>query len=529
MVPKTSDRSGWLTLTNQCMYHASLRTYLQIETPAFHYIAGLLQVEDYRREIACPCMYCLGHSFINRHRVGQPGRPKVLLPVVARGYRESLGHVYHSIMMTKPNLRPKPLDRIPFAYSGAKRKAAEKTVQRIKDEGGLVGRIYMKPFIKKEKGAYKLTVKDTPQHYAVPGTRPRAIVPQMMRHPDGHESNAPVLLELTFGAPLEYVLENMRNPDGTRMFASGRTLKERASDITAMFRPGHVCLSIDLSSFDGSQADLAILERAAFLAFWRSKGEDVDELEKVLDAQNMFSFSVNGLRGQVYGNRASGTGRTSSGNKVVMMAALWQAFRRASDVTYYCDGDDTLIFLPIKKMKRRIRAFLKRMSRLGLETKIEGIAYDVPDVVFCRAQIVEFEDGPMLIKNPGDAFSSMTAIINHFKGPELWSYLSSVACSYKHVYAGVPILGELHSLYPNDGIYRASLMDSWHNQFYQLNKNTCQKTPMVSSASRKSFERTFGVSRETQIRIEGLLRKLGDSMPAAIQQRTSIMTTKPKY
>lgn len=389
-------------------------------------------------------------------------------------------------------------------------------------EGGLDGRFAMDPFVKNEKAKFGLMWKSALNAFTY-CARPRAIVPQILWHRDGSKTNAPILEELRWGSPLEYTLEQMRNPvDGSRMFASGRTLRQRAEDIMHMFRSGCACLSIDLSSFDGSQASLAVAERAAFLDFWtNTKGCDTTELKKVLRAQNLFNFSTKGLKGQVFGNRASGTGRTSSGNKVVMIAALRYAFRNAPDVSFYCDGDDTLIFIPTYKLQRRIRNFVRRMDQLGLETKVEGIAYEPYDVVFCRAQIVELEDGPILVKNPFDAVTGMSCITKHFKGPEFAAYLSSVSTSYKFVYAGVPILGALHKIYPSDGTFRSSLLDSWDVAFYRNNK-TDKVTPHVSSIARTSFYRTFGITPQLQMEIEELIGAIGAGMPTALSERSHI-------
>jgi len=491
------------------------RTFLQLDGGPLPEITVLLGGLDHRRMIACACPYCLGHSFVNRHRAADPARPFMPRPVVMDDYKNCLGLVYRMVYDVNPNLEPKLLRQVPLAYSGAKRLAAFKTVERMEREEGLCGRFSFDPFVKNEKADIWLVWSKVLSCFT-PSARPRAIVPQIIWHPDGHKSNAPILEELRWGSPLEHCLEQMRNTDGSRMFASGRTLDQRAEDLTAMFRPGCVALSIDLSSFDGSQGHLAVAERAAFLEFWRKKGCDVAQLEKVLKAQNVISFGSEALRGKIYGNRASGTGRTSSGNKVVMMAALFHAFRCADDVTFYCDGDDTIIFIPKRRLGRRIRNFLARMVGLGLETKIEGTAQCPEEIVFCRAKIVELPGGPKLVKKPLAAFCSMTAVTKHFKGPEMYEYLSSVATSYKHVYAGVPILGKLHCMYPCDRGIKLSLLDQWDQDFYRKN-SVGQEVPEVADSTRLSFARAFGITPELQIEIESLLSGMLKTSPAAFK------------
>lgn len=512
IVSKDPTLSNKLTLSKSAVVHPS-RSHLQMTNGHLPEIAGLLGLNEYRRCVSCGCQKCLCHAFVLRHRVVQAKEGQRQYPVrraqwVVDAYRRQLGNFYRDVTKVSHDLKPIPLRQIPLRYSGAKRLAAERTVKRLGEIGGLTGRLGFDPFVKNERADPNSKEK------------PRMIVPQMMIDPEtGAKTNAPVLVELTVGAPLETALERMTNPDGSRLFASGMTPQERAAWIEAKCSPDRRLFFIDMKAFDGSQGNLAIDERYAFIKHLKSRGIDTTEVNKVLMAQNRIKFSTKGLKGNIAGNRASGTGRTSSANKVVMMCALRFAFNNNPDVEYLCDGDDTLIVMPARYSRHRLRNAFRRLALLGLETTLDGTATASHEATFCRAKIVKKPEGPELVKVPADAFQSASAIIRHFRGNELPAYLSTLNIGYTNLWAGVPVLCAIGSMFPlGSGVYKPELLDGSGVEYLVkgIENTTDSKLPSVTQMARTSFEETFGIPIAHQLRIEHLMRETGKQMPAAL-------------
>lgn len=487
------------------------RSHLQLCGRSIDKIAQLLGEATVETDSPCTCSSNLAHALEHRHRLRDPRRP--FRPGVRhrRGFKEEMRNTYQ--LLTKATRRTdiKTREEVVAGYSGAKRRHYAKCNAELR-EWGFTQRI-----------SFPANVK-----WGERNSRPRAIVPQAGKAKGtlqgGGDVNVnpgetlliPILVESPIRHHQESGLRKLRNVDGSRQMATGRSLLQRASDIRGMWYRGGVCLSIDCKSFDGSQGWLAEWERDECLRNYHSY-EHIKDVERCFRSQSRLNIVAPGLKSSIFGNRASGTAGTSVANKLVMITALKYAARRSyynDDVRFYCDGDDTLIFIK-PGAERFIPSWMRRLGCLGLETLVENVATAPEDVVFCRSKMTKTPRGWMLIKKPVDAFKTMCGVMRHFKGSQLLDYFFTMNVGYGILWNGVPVMGALSEIYGRQGKFDPRLLSG--DEGFKL-RGCSRETPHlnITREHRDSFARTFGIPVTSQLTIERLCGQIGDQMPERV-------------
>jgi len=494
------------------VYCSCSRSHVQIMGTAIKEIAVLLGLGEPESSTPCTCTLNLAHALVDRHRAAEKCRPKSLSKRDEKAYLKHLNDLFELGRVSLKSQEFKTYDDVAAAYSGTKAILARKIIADMR-ENGFVQRIFFNAMVK----------------WGERNSRGRAIVPHQFfalgseLTKAGERLNGPIIVELPARSKQEEFYHVLRNKNGTRMFASGRSPGQRAKDIIKMFTPGWVCLSLDATSFDGSQGWLGVLERHAFLAWLKKmKYPELDDIKRCLSSQNRINIETREMRAMLFGNRASGTGGTSAGNKSVFLCALQWAMGlcyKRNKCHFYCDGDDTLVFVHPSQMKH-MRSWFKRLERIGLEVKLENVAHRPSEVVFCRAKIVELESGPLLVKIPSDAFKTQTCIVRHFKGTEFPDYIHTLGVGFGQLWGNVPVHRGIAKLFAGvDGKEKASLLGNSGLE-YMLGAQGKRRSPPPKEPSlndRLAYFETFGISPDAQIRIENLFEEAGAGMAEAVK------------
>ncbi len=445
-------------------------------------VSNLLGENGPSTGFACSCPPGLVHACLSRQRVLDP--PRVDYRHLA-GYRHSLAMFYRQLKKWKA-FRVTSMEDVVNSYSGKKKRHYQRCMDVFEEFG--------------------LKSLDSIKHVAFSkwgerNARPRAIIPQVIIH-DGEPLFLPILIERMYRMRMEKKLEKIRNMDGSRMFAAGRNLRQRASDITSMFRRGCRVISIDVSSFDGSEGDLAECERRSFLKEFRG----APALRRVIRDQSKMRVRTRDISMTIGPNRASGTGGTSIGNKLVMMSALYYACGLSAstgDVRFYCDGDDTLLFVDSTVPDATVTSWMRRLSFLGLDVKVDNIAYRLEDVLFCRSRLVSAGGSLTLAKIPEDAWKTVCNVVRHI-GPELPTYLSTLRMGFSNMWNGIPVLRSMHKVYPR-GKVKSELLSSSGLEYMFWDLNGYQDEILPTYEDRVWFETATGISLEAQIAFEDAL------------------------
>ncbi len=505
--------------------HTRKRQHLQYLSPRVDFVArvleagcsdtpGFLRPEKGWNAVDTPCTDwgSLVKALVDRQRLADPKRPTSIDPRHLRGYKQAVANIYSilgAIIKNNKVSRPDPADRWK-KYSGSKREH------------------YRQCALENEANPLHSRPADDIFHDAAVkwgelSARPRALLVQSVRAKGcagvkpGALLRTPIMIEGGYRDYVEDALHKYAHKRGHRYVASGMDLHKRARVIKEYSTTGGCVLSLDWTAFDGSLGEIGVIERNTFLATMRNMfGRDQD-LDRVIETQNLNRVQGGPVRAKIYGNRGSGTAGTSTGNKVVVLAAiaycLGPAFSGKNGVKLLCDGDDTLIFVPQEWRgddDRWIKSWVRRFTALGLETKVQqniccSGGDPTPHIRFCRAGVIDTAAGPFLCKEPFDALKVMTNFRKHFRGKRFPDYLQTMSVGIAGTYPHVPILHVFADLFDVGGRVDRDLLDGAGFEYMMSRQRTtsCGVTP----SARASFSATFGVSVVDQERCEQALRE----------------------
>lgn len=507
-----------------CMFSAS---HLQITGRLPFKVATLLGADEVECDTPCPCPNNLCNGLVERQRILDADRPFEIERRHAEGYKQSLRELYRRLRKSNGNAPTLTRLQVCQRYTGAKKLHYLRCHQEL-ETWGYTHRTFCPIHVKIGERNHRPRVI-IPMACKCRGTVPNPSdewvhddEARPLRTRAGETLLIPILVESPFRQQLETNLHSIRNSNGSRMFASGRSLAQRARDIRAMFPTGWKCLSIDLKSFDGSQGYLAEWERDECLRHFKDHPE-INDLKRVFRNQRDLSCvdSTGRLKARIQMNRASGTAGTSVGNKIVMMSALNYCFAKSVSTRrmhFYCDGDDTLIFVHPENMQY-VDSGMRRMGRLGLEVKVENVAGRPEDVVFCRSKIASGEHGEMLVKIPPDAFRTMCGVVRHFKGDHLLNYFATMKDGYSRLWSGVPVMFKLASIFGSGGLADYRLFNN--DDMYKIGCRGNDPHVPPTHAARSRFAEAFGIGIPVQLQVEELCEQIGKAMAPLVREYTS--------
>lgn len=441
----------------------------------------------------------------------------------------------------------KPLKNyITDKYSGSKRAHYLKCFAEL-DTFGFVHGVYYPAFVKwfERQSAFRTH-------------RYRAIVPMVSKAKgvsgvteEGQELFIGIAAGLQPNNLIECCLHKLRNLNRTHKFASGHDQFRRAEEIIENMEPGWKCIGIDAKAFDGSLNIVANFVRLFLIKlFWRchprwmaSREGQWFQHSELQQMRMKIKTKFPTLYGVIFGNRGSGTPGTADQNKCIMAAFIEGFFEQELAVgtfRYYCDGDDTLMFLSPQFEWSRFEDFLLYTARLGVTIQVETISQHWSEIVFCRAKIVEVDGRHRLVKKPFDAFVSMCALGRHFKagtarhGHLLQDYMKTLNVGFSIMWQGVPVMSHMAAIYGEKGFLNPGLLlgatgleytmreSLQHDEAYQraiwqgdkmvkrTKYNICRKP--ITMRSRMSFFQTFGIPIAQQIRLENHFDAIGERM-----------------
>lgn len=340
------------------------------------------------------------------------------------------------------NLKPLSKEQIPMRYSGGKRKVYQRAAENL-DRGLMRKHWRVRMFVKPDKHPL-CNILDK---------APRAI---QYRSPEYN------ILLARFLVPLEEELYKFEHPEkrGLRVFAKGRNLQQRASDIIKAYESFNdpVVIEVDHSKFDSCiRVEHLRSCHKLYLKLFRSRLL-YQVLSKQLNNKGMSSH----LRYKVKGTRMSGDFDTALGNSLINFKVLYAWMRKANVKGHaYIDGDDSLIFCERADVAKLNFNYIKEF---GFES-----TWAVKDLVtaeFCQAHVVRC-DPPILVRNPFRILSHFNVCLKQY-GPTSWPKLlrGKAVCEFM-ANQGVPYLMDYFEglassdfLMPVEDMYRWSIVKS---------------------------------------------------------------------
>lgn len=210
-------------------------------------------------------------------------------------------------------------------------------------------------------------------------------------------------------------------------------------------------------------------------------------------------FSKSGIKYEMEYTMCSGEACTSSGDSIVMAAALYYMYRNVKRHILVC-GDDTVV------IRERSAQVDDIFTGLGLPVKREE-ADLFEHVEFCQSRPVSVDGVWRMVRNPDRVLGRGPLCVKTFSGGDkpYRDWLASVGVGELESGAGVPVVQAFATAAMQLGNPRPHFVRE-----YLENKRTCglRDPTEVSETTRASFWLAWGISPESQRALERLVAEM---------------------
>ncbi len=310
--------------------------------------------------------------------------------------------------------------------------------------------------------------------------------------------------------PVEHFIYNLPAKSGLRSVAKGLNQLQRAALFLEKWgrfkRP--VCFSLDCSRWDKHVSmDVLRVEHA----FYRRVLPGYPEFDRLLSWQEVNKCRTSGgVRYEVWGGRMSGDINTALGNCLLMVIMANAAIRRLGiEAEILDDGDDCLLIVEEENFDLCQAELPGLYLSYGQTLKIENIARDIHDVVFCQSHIVHNGLHFLFSRNWRKVLSQSCCGTRHWNVPTMVRPMMGLIgrCELA-LNAGIPILQAF-----SEALIRMSRgkeapmvnLDSGLAYRIRIEQEQVQSSRAITTIARYAFERTYGVPIWEQEAIEQLL------------------------
>jgi hypothetical protein len=274
-----------------------------------------------------------------------------------------------------------------------------------------------------------------------------------------------------------------------------------------------VCFSLDCSRWDKHvSSEVLKIEHD----FYRSCYPGDAELDSLLNWQmRNHCVTSNGVKYTVQGGRMSGDMNTALGNCFLMLIMVKAAMRHLGVKHYQIvdDGDDCLVLVERSEFQKLNARLPEVFLGFGQELKIENVADDIRDVVFCQARYTYNGEHYVFARNWRKVLSQSCCGTKHWNDPFMVRPMFGLIgdCEIAQ-HRGIPILQKFgERLRELSGGLRARWehLDSSYQYrvgafFRDVNLESIAATTITMEA-RAEFARVWDVSIVEQLAIESQL------------------------
>jgi len=273
-----------------------------------------------------------------------------------------------------------------------------------------------------------------------------------------------------------------------------------------------VCVSLDSSRWDKHvSSEMLKVEHDFYRQFYPG---DV-ELDQLLRWQMVNQcVTSNGLKYTVNGGRMSGDMNTAMGNIILACGMVFSGMDELNikEFEVIDDGDDILLMLERSSLALVEERLPGIFLTYGQELKIENVAFDFHDAVFCQSKITWNGERYIFARNWRKVLSQSCCGTKHWNDPYMVRPMFGLIgdCEMAQ-HRGIPILQAFATrLRELSGGARARLvhLDSSYQYriaSYQLDLITGLQPSVITDRARVEFEQTWGVSPSEQVAYENAL------------------------
>jgi hypothetical protein len=424
-----------------------------------------------------------------------------------------------------PQTTQEPLGEFAMKYHGAKRARYLNACQHVLDSGITRRDAGVTMFVKMEKVQL---CKD-----------PRAI---QFRDPKY------CVMLASFLKPMEHLIYSLKpkHPmmSGTRIVGKGLNQVERAKLLMKKmaYFTSPVILGLDMSRFD-KHVDKAQLREEH--RFYLKSNNDPQFAELLSWQLKNHVTSKHGFKYVVNGGRMSGDMNTALGNCVIVCAmVIGFMLPRNERFDILDDGDDCLLIVESESVPGILRDIEREFLSFGHELKIEKVAYELEQALWCQSNPVLTKYGYKFVRNPFKVMSSCLVGTRWLRVPTRVrrEFLAGLAeCEYV-LNLGVPVLQEYALALKRNSQGAKLRFDKDSGEWFKyLRESKLYKRladagydEEITDASRISFQKAFGVTIDQQIQFESTLRSWnfrldGDVIEAETCDPVTSETLRPRW
>ncbi|APG76520.1 hypothetical protein 2 [Hubei tombus-like virus 12] len=270
-----------------------------------------------------------------------------------------------------------------------------------------------------------------------------------------------------------------------------------------------VCFSLDCSRWDKHVHRKVLDVEHEFYQRWYP-GEV--QLETLLGMQKVnICTTSNGVKYTVDGGRMSGDMNTALGNVTLMCGMIYGAMKTFDNCHFEWldDGDDCLVFVEQHDLARVAADLPRLFLEYGQELKIENIAMNPQDIVFCQSKLTYNGQFWTMARNWRKVLSQSCCGTKHWNDPNMVpGMFGLIGDCEMALHRGIPILQAFAQRLRDLSGGRRARMEHMDSSFqyrvgsYQLGDIQSITPAEVTEEARFEFQRTWGVDIQTQIGIE---------------------------
>lgn len=210
------------------------------------------------------------------------------------------------------------------------------------------------------------------------------------------------------------------------------------------------------------------------------------------------------------GRKASGDVTTAVGDIIVVTSVWYNVFTLLNFVMELADmGDDALVFMERTDLDEFLRRVVGVFMEAGFILKIENIAHEFEEIVFCQQHPMLIGGKWRMVREPTTVVSKDTMCLLHCPNEKLYrKWLGAVAAAGMHLCDGVPVLSTFYECLrrsgrpPSDRMFNHLMQ---HTHYIRRDKR-CNST--IDDAARVSFYYATGVTPDAQLAIESQLSSM---------------------
>lgn len=277
-----------------------------------------------------------------------------------------------------------------------------------------------------------------------------------------------------------------------------------------------VALGLDASRFDQHvSVDALRYCHSVYLKCFPDRVER-DQLRRILEMtidNSGVGYAKDGsVPYTIRGCRMSGDMDTALGN-VLLMCSMIMALRRHvqldhTSLKFINDGDDAVLFMERKHLRRVSAAIKPFFTELGFTMKVEEPVYVLERVEFCQTRPVVVQGEYRMVRIPQKAMAKdLTCILDISQKENFSRWVRAVGECGMAISGGLPVFQEFYSsMRCTPKLFRGTrntMLEMMRNDYkYNLYRGMDTKRLKVSEETRASFYLAFGIEPSAQRIIE---------------------------